>query len=474
MTSEKKHNLIWLFAVLSVFTISRLLYQSAGIKFESENIFSWHAVDPVLLKTDLWRSVFYLHSQPPLWNLLIGIVLRVFGENYAAVFNILYYAAGIILAVSIYSLGLFLRLPNWLAAILSAMFMVSPSVILYENWVSYSYLLTMMLTLSGVFLYRFVQTQKKRWGVLFFSLLAIIALTWSLFHLIWLAGFALILYILWDERRKTLLAALLPVLIVFGWYAKNALIVGDFAASTWAGMNLARVVTFRVPEAEREEWVEDEILSPFALIPPFRNPNVYLKLLPHTPKTGIPLLDKPETSLNTRNHHHLVYAEAGRNYMKDALKLIYLKPGIYPRAILQAAYIYFHAASDYEFLGANHVHIARLDQIWNRVFYGQWQSGENSGKRLNQLQATHVGWLLILGFIITVAGSSRFLLNLGKDADKPIQLLVLFMLYNLLYVTLVSVGMEIGENNRFRLTIDPFFMLLLVFVVVTRGNKTRP
>jgi hypothetical protein len=39
------------------------------------------------------------------------------------------------------------------------------------------------------------------------------------------------------------------------------------------------------------------------------------------------------------------------------------------------------------------------------------------------------------------------------------------MAYNILFVTLIGVTMEIGENNRFRFTIDPFLLLLFVFEI---------
>ena len=33
-------------------------------------------LDPLLLKSDLLKSLFYLHSQPPIFNLFLGIVLK--------------------------------------------------------------------------------------------------------------------------------------------------------------------------------------------------------------------------------------------------------------------------------------------------------------------------------------------------------------------------------------------------------------
>ncbi len=465
MILEKKGNALWLLGVWLVFVISRILLDAMGIEFHTETLFSWHIIDLPLLREDLWRSVFYLHSQPPLLNIFIGIVLQIFPENYEAVFHVFYYLTGIILAGAIYYLGLSMRFPNWLAATLSAWFMLSPATILFEHWLTYTYPLVAALTFSGICLYQFVKTKRKRWGAAFFFLLAGMSMTWSLFHLIWLLGVVAILYFVWGERKKVVLAALLPVLFVIGWYSKNAVIAGDFSASSWAGMNLSKIVTFRISEKERKQMVKAGRLSQFALIPPFRNPNIYLKILPNTPKTGIPILDNAETSLSRRNHHHLVYAEASRYYLKDALLLIYLKPGVYARSVIQAIYIYFHSPSDYEFLTDNRAHIEVVDQIWNRAFYGQWQTDSTATALLNHLAATHVGWLIVVSFVTALIGGVNFLRKNRERLAEPLNLLILFMIYNILFVSIVGVTMDIGENNRFRWVVDPFLMVLFVFVI---------
>ncbi len=464
MTSAKKRDLVGLFAALAVFAISRLAYDRAGVQFETAYIFGWQAIDPLLLRTDLWRSLFYLHTQPPLWNLFLGLGLRAFPDPqvFNEVFNALYYALAASLVVLLYWLGLYLGLPRGWAAAAAALFIVSPAAALYENSFSYAYPLVAWLALAALFLYQFALTRRALWGALFFCALTGVALLWSFFHLVWVLGAAAFLLFAWDEKKKVLLAAL-PVLTLVAWYGKNAVLVGDFAASTWGGMNLSRVATFRYPEAERKRLVKQGYLSPFALIPPFRNAKVYLKLLPRTPATGIPVLDNAETSLGTRNQHHLVYAEAGRYYLKDALRLIVREPGVYARSLLQSAYIYFHSATDYEFVEGNLKRLAAFDRFWNRAFYWQMQSGETAGERLNRLSAAHFGWGILAAFALALGGGIDFLRAARARLREPRSLLVLFMVYNILYATAVGIAMEIGENNRFRFTIDPFILLLMFF-----------
>ena len=482
MTSAKDSNhwsgralLIPMAAVALVFIISRVLYDRAGIEFQGDTYLGyWQFIDPKLLRTDLWRSIFFLHGQPPLLNLFTGIVLQVFPANHEEVFRILYFIFGLVLAISIYLLGIFLHLPPWLSALISAWFIISPASVLYEHWLAYAYPLTTSLTLAGVCLYQFLRTQKTCWGLIFFAFLGIMALTWSLFHIAWLFGFAALLFLLKIDRKKLFIAASLPLLLVTAWYGKNLVIFGEFTASSWAGMNLAKIATFRVSEKERRQMVKSGELSKFALLPPFRNPLVYLKLLPETPLTGIPVLDEPETSLHGRNHHHLIYVEASKYYLRDSIRIIRVKPNSYLRSIGQAVYIYFHSASDFDLTNGNRNRIATFDLWWNRVLYGQWQSDETSIERNSNISAKYVGWWIVMGFLIVTLGSAAFLWKNRGNLAEPKNVFILFMAYNIAYVTLIGNVMDIGENNRFRYTIDPFLSILFVFFLQNLISWTRP
>ncbi len=480
---RKKHKVRWTgrgfliswLGTLAAFVLSRVLYDRAGIQFQGDPYLGyWHFIDPQLMITDLWRSVYHLHSQPPLMNLLAGVILQASPSNYQQIFHIAYFITGLFLACGIYLLGIHLKLESWLSALVTIWFMASPGTVLYEHLLAYGYPLTALLTLSGVFLFRFAASGGNRWGGLFFFVLATITLLWGFFHIIWFFFSILIALALIPERKKVILAALLPFAIVTGWYSKNLFQVGQFTASSWAGMNFSKIATFRMPEKERKQLVRSGELSSFALIPPFRNPLVYLKLLPGTRVTGISILDEVYTSLGTRNFHHLVYAEASHNYLRDALRVIYLMPEYYLRSIGQAFYIYFHSPSDFDPIAGNRDVLGAFDLWWNRLFYGQWKSDETSIERNSDISFEHVGWWIVAGFLIVIAGSTALLwMNRGNLAE-PENVLILFMAYNILFVTLVGNAMDIGENNRFRYTIDPFLSILLVFFLRNLIDPASP
>jgi hypothetical protein len=75
----------------------------------------------------------------------------------------------------------------------------------------------------------------------------------------------------------------------------------------------------------------------------------------------------------------------------------------------------------------------------------------------------HVGWWIVVGFLVVAIGSILFIWRNRKHLAEPENMLVLFMVCNIFFVTAVGDLMDIGENNRFRFTVDPFILILLVF-----------
>ena len=69
---------VWaLLVVVSVFAVSRLAAWAAGVRFDASILtWYWQFLDVELLRHDLARSLWYLHAQPPLFNLFLGSVLK--------------------------------------------------------------------------------------------------------------------------------------------------------------------------------------------------------------------------------------------------------------------------------------------------------------------------------------------------------------------------------------------------------------
>ncbi len=59
------------------FVLSSIWYSARGIRFDISTLpYFDQLLDPILLRTRLWQSLYYLHGQPPLFNLLAGVALK--------------------------------------------------------------------------------------------------------------------------------------------------------------------------------------------------------------------------------------------------------------------------------------------------------------------------------------------------------------------------------------------------------------
>src|ERR1700735_2294668 len=121
-----------LYALLAmVFAVSRLGYYLLGVRFDARPVLHYYQfADPELLKHRLFESLFYLHVQPPGWNLYTGMVLKSFPASYPVIFQVIHLCLGLAICWSIYHLMRISGVSRWLAFTLAVWFIVSPGVVL--------------------------------------------------------------------------------------------------------------------------------------------------------------------------------------------------------------------------------------------------------------------------------------------------------------------------------------------------------
>src|SRR5216117_828059 len=94
---------ISLLVLVVAFITSRVFYLFyLNVRFDADPLdYFLQFADPQLLKDDLIRSIFYMHGQPPLFNLFLGLVLKLFPETYALLFHLVYLTLGLLFAISL-------------------------------------------------------------------------------------------------------------------------------------------------------------------------------------------------------------------------------------------------------------------------------------------------------------------------------------------------------------------------------------
>jgi hypothetical protein len=473
-----------LYALLAMlFALSRLGYYLAGVRFDARPVIHYFQfVDPELLKHRLLESLSYLHIQPPGWNLFTGVILKLFPASYPAAFHATYLMLGLGICWSTYYLMRVYGVTRWLAFTLAAWFIVSPGVVLFENYLLYEYLVSFLLLGAAVALVRFVGDGRTISASLFFTALFSLVLVRNLFHLVYFVAIMAALAVLTPTRRRiVLLCGAVPLLAIVGLYAKNWALFGSFSGSTWMGMNMDTITIHQLTQEEGTDFVRRGVISPASLLDLGSPIALYEPYIELPSSTGIPVLDDCVTSTGATNFNCLAFFQVQRLYTRDGFRLLRDYPVVYLRSLGAAWFSYFLPAGDFPFFDLNRPKIHTLDRFWNIVFFGQFKEASDR-KELRRLatRGARVSLALYTGMFLMIGLPALWLWNIyylvmgvrRKTLDPPAAMLMGFLLLNITYVTLIANLLSSFENNRYRFPLDAFYAVLLG-VALSRAKVPR-
>jgi len=462
-----------LYALLAMtFAVSRLGYYMLGVRFDARPVLHYFQfVDPELLKHRLFESLFYLHIQPPGWNLYVGAALKFFPSSYSSVFHSIYLLLGLGICWSIYHLMRLCGVTRWPALFFAIWFIVSPGVVLFENYLLYEYLVAFLLLVAAVALVHFVRDSGSLWAITFFAALFSLVLVRNFFHLVYfVAIMAALAFLLPARRRTVLLCGALPLLAILGLYAKNWALFGSFSGSTWMGMNMDVITAHQLTSEEAAGFVRRGVISPVSLLDLGSPLNLYRPYIQMPARTGIPVLDDCVTSTGATNFNCLAFLQVQRIYTRDGFRLLRNYPVVYMRSVEAAWFSYFLPSGDFPFFDLNRPKIHALDRVWNLVFFGQFKEASDR-KELRRLAAhgartslaLYTGVFLIIGLPALWLWGVYYLVTgvRHKILDQPAAILLGFLLLNIAYVTALANTLSTFENNRYRFPLDPFYVVLL-------------
>ena len=415
MNKQTKNHIIIL---TIVYTTSRMIFYFAGVRFNASTLGNfWHFIDPILLKQNLAESIWFLHSQPPLYNLLLGLGLLFFGTS-SLLFHIVHLIIGFSTIILFYCILDKFKIRNRLALIFSLIFSVSPSFILYENILFYTLPLVFILTLSLFLLIKYIKTDNIFLLFCFFMSLVIIMLIRSLFHITWFLGIVGLLLV-WDRSnsKKILVAVILPFIFICAVYFKNYILFDQFGTSSWFGKNLARISTFQLEEKAKQKLLDQKRISQFALLRPFSYLDAYKNLTNITEKRGHPILDQHIQSTGAINLHNYNYS------------------------------------------------IKKYHSLYNTIIYGRFLNEPKDGNNKAKLYLLFRSSLFVLvGFpVLLILGFFRCRSLFLSNNKSGIALL--YILITILYVSVAGNLFDVGENNRFRFLIEPFTWVLSALIL---------
>jgi hypothetical protein len=462
---EKQSYRSEILVLLIAFLLSRTLVAFSGIHFKYQALYVyWQYLDTETLRHHLLQGLWYDHSQPPLFNLLLGLVLKLAGSHAPLVFSSSLHLISLVNCLLLFTL-LKRTVPNrYIPVIVTLVYLLSPALMILESELFYTTFISMLLLIGSFFLVRLDSDSRKppvaapaphasrQWGnVIGVCLpLLMLCLTRSMYHLLWLILVGAVL--LYRLRKSAVFPKLLAglsfcLLLTAGWYGKNYVVFGQFAASSWIGMNFARVVFY-------DHYSSDS--SRIEAIEPFSDLRYYRSFIHGDDEKKFAGLDdrdliQKEKNDSFRNLNQVEYLEISRQYMAASKAYVKARPFTYLGNVLKATIIFFAPATRYPYAEPEAAKIRYYDLFYS---FNLSQLAKGLQQRRIALTLSAIPKMLVYMAVFWI---------LLKDAIRrnEMTLLNLFIFGTIGFVFLISSLIEHYENMRFRYEIEPLFLVLL-------------
>lgn len=428
---------------------------------------NWHAVPMNLLRDDLWRSLFYLHYQPPLYNLFGAVFINLSPDYFREWIWYINIGLCAVMIVMLYIIGMTI-IPNRKIVIpLTVFFALNPTFIIHQASLIYTIHVTFGLTLSVFGVTRYQHTQKTRYLHVMILGAVLTTLTRSSFLVLLLIPILIDVVILAENRwKRVLLIGLLISLPAWGWFIKNLVLYG-IISSSGAGYNMLTIASADYSRHALQHLVREGVVDDIVLMPKVP-PSIFIPL-GYDKTSDIPLL-----SLNTL--HNINIPDIFSVMMKNGLALIRHDPIQYLFNVYRAYKIF--SIIPYDDSKPVQWHSDWMYQWdWRRavVVYDDFTDLFMHGRQIIEPITARLGIISVnswLFFLIPVSLIGFWLVMIGRNqlsprrwitdirANATFYLVAFYALYGLLIYTFL----EIGENDRFRGELEPFYFLIIVGV----------
>jgi len=456
-----------------VFGVVHALAYFAGLRYDTSSLGLYmQFLDPELLEDRLLESVFYMHVQPPVFNLFLGAGLKL-GETVGPLFfQSVYLGLGFLTYAAMYGLQRRLYVSRGVAFVSSTLFMASPAFLLTEHWLFYTFPCAALLTLSCICLCIFARTGKRGPLWAFFGFLALLACLRSVFHLVWLGAIgAGLLAGLPQHRKRVALAAGVALLLATLPYAKNAVLFGEFTQNSWSGKHLWIKTVGNMDPNERSRLYEEGRLTEVSRpgLNRFEDTSFYPeKYLDINGFEGIPVLRELHKSTGHINYNHLAQIGISRDYGRDARYVLLRYPKTFLLTTLQAGLIYFQSNASWARESANYARLRPWVRLYDGLVYGKLPF--NAFAHLPNVSKLVRGQYVLLMLMLPMAflGGGYAAIRgrfAGLDLGKADRLVLGYIAFNILFVGVLAVLFEIAETARMRFMTDPLSVVLLGFML---------
>lgn len=460
---------IWV--LILIFCLSRLVFYYVGLRFDSSDM-EWTWLDITLLKKSLLESCFYLHSQPPGFNFLLGLILKVAPNHLGQVFHGIFLLCSLIIYICLFRI---MRLRGFgfpASLLLSTIFIISPEALLYENWLHYTWIVATLLVLAAFCLQKYQQYYGSKYLLLFFVMIASVCTIRATYNLVYFISCGVLLLLFENKDRKMLISCvLIGGIILSGFYLKNFVIFGVYGPSSWLGMNLWRVVRPSITMQEFDQLANQHNFPPLTqydeFLPIWEYPPEY-RIIPSS-YDGIQVLCSETKNGVHPNRNHIGYVLISKEFLKASIKIVKTYPIPYMKRVLKGLYIYVKPSYEYCMVESNSIRISKYINFFKLVTPNIYITPTPTTARFGVHDERILPILPLFVFLLVVSLFIRAVIfgQIYKHVKgyQSIDLVSVFGVVTILYSVIISNLFEIGENNRFRVEIDPLMYLTLLMML---------
>ena len=315
--------------ILLIFILSRyILYFHLDIKPANTLSIYWQLFHLDLLEKDLFRTLIYSHSQPFLWNLIVGIFLKLNAGNESnTVTSLLFLNYFFSILILIYAWNI---LDNFRFTYINKLICVSllclyPGVFFYENLIFYSQLTCFLIFQLFYLFIRYIKSYNIIFETLIYINLLIMGFIWTAFHpLVIIIAFFFINFLKRKIPNKKSFYIFLTILLISTIpFLKNKILFG-ISSSGWTGFYLCQTIVFKANIPECAHNVSSATHD--------HQEEYFIKYKKNKEDLNHPNLNKGPMS----KRHHLGFIIVSDNLLKKTKEFIIKNPEKYIAQRMQA------------------------------------------------------------------------------------------------------------------------------------------
>lgn len=431
-------NLFWehkiLISIIIIFLFVRLfVYFFLNINL-NEITYGYHLLHKDLLQDDLLKSLYYLHSQPLLWNLFNGVILKLCDGNLIHVHSFFSYYHKILSIISIVIYYNFLRLfkiNNTLILLFLLFIVFNPNIIFYENIFSYAHTTFFIFNVLSYLIAKFFMAKKNNfYEISIYICLFLLGNIWLLFQPLLLIPISFFIIRFFKKFDYTVfVVALILFFLSLLPIIKNKFIFNEFVINSKGGQDFGTVFY------DWDKYCDHPIKDKKKYIDKYFNKHQYNNKLNHKSLVG-----------SKAGFNHLGMIPFGQRCLKLTINRIKEFPILYLKGRI-LSFLASHGKFGFDYINP-------VPKGWKKFYSPVLKIYKNNNYKLIRQISIFFMMMIIYFYVLK--------LIFVKKIPKNLKFSFLFIFLNYLY--LLIVGTFAAGTEQERILYTGFSIYLLFFI----------